>query len=530
MTYGSLGAARDEITTGLNFPIALAFFGGRAYVADRNLAKIISYAAEAGGELGAARDEITIGLSRPLALAFSGGRAYAADSSKIISYAVGADGSLGAARDEITTGLVSSRALAFSGGRAYVADSIGDKIISYAVGADGSLSGARDEITTGLSQPLALAFSGGRAYVADRGLNKIISYPVEAGGILGAARDEITTDLNFPSALAFFGGRAYVADNGLDKIISYAVGAEGELGAARDEITTGLPNPLALAFSGGRAYVADNGLDKIISYPLFSSVPFAVAPDAPRLFEQSESEVEIAWNAVLGATHYNLYRSETSGGTYMQVGGDITITRYRDDLSANIYYYYQLEACSGDECSERSPAVRIAPDAPRIAAQNDSEIAITWSAIAGATHYKLYRATVSGGAYTQIGGAIAATDYLDSNLSESTAYYYQLEACKSGGCSGRSPEVSVATYATGSLGARRDEITAGLDGPIALAFSGGRVYVVEDTGLYSKIISYPVEADGILGAGRDEITLISSTPDRPRLFRRSGLCGGLLSR
>ena len=98
--------------------------------------------------------------------------------------------------------------------------------------------------------------------------------------------------------------------------------------------------------------------NKIISYPVFSSVAFAVAPDAPRVFAQSESEIEIAWNAVLGATHYKLYRSETSGGTFAQVGLDISITRYQDSgLSVKTSYYYQLEACSGDECSGRSPEV-----------------------------------------------------------------------------------------------------------------------------------------------------------------------------
>ena len=43
-----------------------------------------------------------------------------------------------------------------------------------------------------------------------------------------------------------------------------------------------------------------------------------------------------------------------------------------------------------------------------------------------------------------------------------------------------------------------------------------------------KIISYPVGAGGELGAGRDEITTGLSTPNsvRPRVFRRSGVCGG----
>ena len=113
-------------------------------MADSRRDKIISYAVEADGRLGAGRDEITTGLSSPAALAFFGGRAYVADEGldKIISYAVEADGILGAGRDEIRTGLFSPTALAFFGGRAYVTDIARDKIISYAVGAGGIL-GAR---------------------------------------------------------------------------------------------------------------------------------------------------------------------------------------------------------------------------------------------------------------------------------------------------------------------------------------------------------------------------------------------------
>ena len=650
-TYGSLGESRDEITAGLTDPRAIAFSGGRAYVVDSDLDKIISYPVEEDGGLGAGRDEITTGLFVPRAIAFSGGRAYVADfiKNKIISYAVEEGGNLGAGRDEITSGLSFPSAIAFSGDRVYVAaGSFPGEIISYAVEEGGSLGAARDEITTDLPLPSAITFFGGRAYVTDANLDKIISYPEGVNGSLGAGRDEITTGLSFPSALAFSGDRAYVADIDLAKIISYAVDVNGSLGAGRDEITTGLDQPFAVAFSGERVYVADIDLAKIISYPLFSPVSFAIAPDAPRVVAQSDSEIEVAWNAVLGATHYKLYRSATSGGLFAPIGGEISVTRYRDDdFSGDAFYYYQLEACSGGECSGRSPAVGAVPAAPSppmaaaqsesaisirwsdaagathyklyrsemsegsfdqiggdiaatdyvddsgltantpyyyqlescndngcsgrspevsattapaipsapatptASAQSESAISLSWSAVAGATHYKLYRSETSGGLFDQIGGDIAATDYVDdSGLTANTPYYYQLEACNSGGCSGRSFEVAcdgalgesrdetgglgrpygivisggrayvadrdlgkIISYPVGedgSLGVALDEITTGLMRPAGIAIAGGRVYVV-DIGL-DKIISYPVEEDGGLGAGRDEITTGLSSP------------------
>ena len=140
------------------------------------------------------------------------------------------------------------------------------------------------------------------------------------------------------------------------------------MGAGRDEITTGLP----IFFSSPSRFQAVGPIwrkptTSVKSSPIRYSRPLRSPLRLMRraFSRKTISEIEIAWNAVLGATHYKLYRSATSDGLFAQVEGDISITRYRDGgLSANIYYYYQLEACSGDECSERSPTARTAPDAP----------------------------------------------------------------------------------------------------------------------------------------------------------------------
>ena len=436
------------------------------------------------------------------------------------------------------------------------------KIISYPVEAGGTLGAGRDEITGLLRTPFAIAFSGGRAYVADGFFANIVSYPVEAGGRLGAERDEMAAGLKRPIALALSGGRAYVADSDfIDdeyKIISYPllssaafavapdaprVVAQSDsaasitwnavLGATHYKLYRSKTSDGLFAQVGGDISITryrDDGLAGNTSYdyqleacnsggcsdrsPVGSAITAPAIPSAPTVAAQSDSAISIAWSAVAGATHYNLYRSDASEGLFAPIGREIVATDYADSgLFANTFYDYRLEACNDNGCSGHSPVgsattAPAIPSPPTVAAQSDSAISIAWSAVAGATHYNLYRATVSGGAYMQVGGDIAATGYLDSGLSETTAYYYQLEVCNSGGCSGRSPEVSATTYATGSLGARRDEITTDLNRPTAIAFSGGRAYVADG----AKIISYPVEASGELGVGRDEITTGLSSP------------------
>ena len=526
---GSLGAGRDEISSDLNL-FGITFFGGRAYVEEASIGVILSYAVEADGVLSGARFGTFAPIPNLLGvgdIAFSGERIYVAvrAPAKIISFEVDVNGSLSAARDEITTGLNFPLAIEFSGGRAYVAnyDLSGneDKIISYAVGEDGRLSAARDEITVGLSVPSALAFSGGRAYVADGRLDKIISYAVGEDGRLGATRDEITTGLSGPIAISFAGGRAYVADLNLGKIISYSVGADGVLGAGRDEITAGLSSPSAIAFSRGRAYVVDSGIGKIISYPLL--LP-PVAPDAPRGVEQDE----ITWNEISGATHYKLYRSTTSGGLYTRIGGDISVTSYRDDeLSVSIYYYYRLEACNIGGCSGQSPEVSIAGGS--LGAARD-EIT-TGLFFPNAIVFSGGRAYVADSLFGKIiSYAVEADGGLGVARDEITGFSLgPRDIAFSGGRayavdSIRDKIISYAVGADGVLGAGRDEITTGLSSPRAIAFSDGRAYVADSH--LDKIISYAVGADGVLGAGRNEDNDWFVYAARPRVFRRSGLCGG----
>ena len=90
------------------------------------------------------------------------------------------------------------------------------------------------------------------------------------------------------------------------------------------------------------------------------------------------------------------------------------------------------------------------PPAPSASAQSSTVIVVTWSAAPRATLYKLYRSTVSAGPYTQVGGdfstlTLSYRDDDDDNGPDlnNSDYFYQLEACNSSGCSGRSPEVSV---------------------------------------------------------------------------------------
>ena len=70
-----------------------------------------------------------------------------------------------------------------------------------------------------------------------------------------------------------------------------------------------------------------------------------------------------------------------------------------------------------------------------------AKIDLSWDVVAGATSYAIYRATTSGGAYSQI-GATSTNSYIDTAPAVSTTYYYKVVASNSIGDSALSSSAS----------------------------------------------------------------------------------------
>jgi len=182
---------------------------------------------------------------------------------------------------------------------------------------------------------------------------------------------------------------------------------------------------------------------------VFATTP-PLAPTDVTAKANSASSITIDWSSVTSAVSYNIYRGATYSGTYELVGTSATASYENIGLTANTAYYYKVAAVnSGGESPQSSyvtaTTLLAAPTGVTAVANSTSSITISWSSVAGATGYRVYRSGTSDGTYTEVGSS-SSTSYTNTGLTAGTTFYYKVAAYNSGGEGSKSNMVSVATY------------------------------------------------------------------------------------
>jgi thermitase len=72
----------------------------------------------------------------------------------------------------------------------------------------------------------------------------------------------------------------------------------------------------------------------------------------------------------------------------------------------------------------------------------DAKVTLGWSASAGATGYNVKRSATAGGPYANVATGVTATSYVDTGVTNGTAYYYVVTATNGAGEGGKSNEAS----------------------------------------------------------------------------------------
>jgi fibronectin type 3 domain-containing protein len=183
-----------------------------------------------------------------------------------------------------------------------------------------------------------------------------------------------------------------------------------------------------------------------------SATPALPAPAAPTGLTATagNAQVMLAWTASAGATGYNVKRSTTSGSGYQTVSSPTTTSFTNGGLTNGTTYYYVVTAVnsSGESSAsaQASATPAAAPQPPAAptgltATAGNAQVSLTWTASAGATSYHVKRSTTSGSGYTQIAAPTAAS-FLDTTVTNGTAYFYVVSALNAAGESANSSQAT----------------------------------------------------------------------------------------
>ncbi len=144
--------------------------------------------------------------------------------------------------------------------------------------------------------------------------------------------------------------------------------------------------------------------------------------------------VKITWTKVTGADGYYVYRKapgETVWKKIATVKGNAKVTYKDTNVASGKTYAYQIKAYSGTRTSYYAPkSLKICylavPSLTKVTSTT-SGVKFTWSKVAGAEGYYVYRKTGTG-ALTKIATVKSGTSYLDKTAKKGTTYVYTVRA------------------------------------------------------------------------------------------------------
>ena len=175
------------------------------------------------------------------------------------------------------------------------------------------------------------------------------------------------------------------------------------------------------------------------------AAPRPKTPTGFSVVSENSNAMRLTWNAVPGATSYNVYRSLTADGSYSKIH-TTTGTSYTNVLVSTgvklvpgCMYYYKLCAVAGasgqEVYSDETTPIgrRLLPAEPVLnsatAAAYDSAT-LKWEAVTNAVGYKLYYSTAENGAYTLAKTVVGinTTTGVINGLTTGTEYYFKVRA------------------------------------------------------------------------------------------------------
>ena len=148
----------------------------------------------------------------------------------------------------------------------------------------------------------------------------------------------------------------------------------------------------------------------------------------------STGKIKISWEAVEGATKYEVYRATSKSGTYSRISttGNTSVTNTKAEAGKT--YYYKVRAiCDVDAATAAYSSVKyrtcdLAQTTVTLSnVASTGKIKISWEAVEGATKYEIYRATSKTGTYSRL-TTVTGTSATNTKTDAGKTYYYKVRA------------------------------------------------------------------------------------------------------
>ena len=203
-----------------------------------------------------------------------------------------------------------------------------------------------------------------------------------------------------------------------------------------------------------RALTGNGGSDfsnPAAATPTAPTSPPPAAPAAPGNLSAiaGNGQIQLSWNAVTGATDYRIFR--TTNGTFgtTPIATVTTTTYLNTGLTNGTTYSYRVAAHNAGGDGPFSAVVSTAPGAaPGVptnvsASAGNAMVTLSWTAVATATSYNVYRGTTTNGqAAPPLATGLTAPAFVDSPVTNGVTYFYKVTAVNAFGESTRSTEAS----------------------------------------------------------------------------------------
>ncbi|MBP1225009.1 fibronectin type III domain-containing protein [Flavobacterium sp. 1355] len=258
-------------------------------------------------------------------------------------------------------------------------------------------------------------------------------------------------------------------------------------------VTTGSVSGLTASTVYSIQVLATNGID---DSSLSASVSMTTLPSTPLglVFNSATaSSINFSWTAVSGATSYKVYKD----GTYVSsVAAPATIGSL-SGLTASTSYGVQILAtnASGDGSLSSSVYMSTLPSAPTglvFTSSTSTSISFTWTTVAGATGYKIYK----DGTYVSSVNASTTVGSL-SGLTASTFYSVQILATNASGDGPLSGAVTMTTLPSAPTGLVFTSATSTSLNFSWTAVTGATSYKIYRDGVYVSSVTSP-ESSGVI--------------------------------